>query len=205
MSRPLLAVLLGVLLSAEAAAEGGRPRLLPLPDVRQHAVYACGAGALQAVLAYYGIDARQDTLMARLGTNAEIGTRWWEIVRVASEHGLAASPRWGLGEAELRASLDRGVPVILAIQAWAGDPPTDAAGWAERTRDGHYVVAVGHDAERFYFEDPAIFGIGWIAAAELGVRWHDYDEHGNRLERFGILVERAEGPDALPAQLVPIR
>ena len=45
------------LLAAGAAADApAHPRLLPLPDVRQTTVYACGAAALQAVLAYYGID-----------------------------------------------------------------------------------------------------------------------------------------------------
>jgi hypothetical protein len=34
------------------------------------------AVACSAVLAYYGIDARQDALMAELGTNEQIGTRW---------------------------------------------------------------------------------------------------------------------------------
>jgi hypothetical protein len=46
------------LVAAGAAADApARPRLLPLLDVRQTTVYACGAAALQAVLAYYGIDA----------------------------------------------------------------------------------------------------------------------------------------------------
>ena len=67
-----------------------RPRLLPLPDVRQTTAYARGAASLQAVLAYYGIDARQDTLIADVGTDAAIGTRWWEIVRDAEARGLAA-------------------------------------------------------------------------------------------------------------------
>jgi predicted double-glycine peptidase len=181
-----------------------RPRLLPLPDVRQHAVYACGAGALQAVLAYYGIDARQDALMAELGTDEEIGTRWWEIVRLAGEKGLEAEAREGMSADELRAELDRGVPVLLAIQAWADPSPADPVGWAGRTEDGHYVVAVGHDAERFYFEDPAMFGVGYIPRAELEARWHDYDEFGTRLERFGIAFRRPAGPDALAVHLIPI-
>jgi predicted double-glycine peptidase len=40
-----------------------------MPEVRQHTDYACGAAALQSILAYYGIDVRQDTLMEKLGTN----------------------------------------------------------------------------------------------------------------------------------------
>src|SRR5687768_8367150 len=49
-----------------ADGPGRLPELLPLPDVRQHTSYACGAAALQAVLAYYGLNdsqVRGDALM----------------------------------------------------------------------------------------------------------------------------------------------
>jgi hypothetical protein len=118
-------------------------------------------------------------------------------VRVAREHGLDASSREGMTADELTVHLDRGEPVLLAIQAWADPPPADATGWGVRTEDGHYVVAVGYDPERFYFEDPAMFGVGYIPRAELEARWHDYDEFGTRLERFGIAFRRPQGSDAL--------
>jgi predicted double-glycine peptidase len=213
MSRPTAAVAVGLVLTALLPAAGTvagaaeqplvPPPLLPLPDVRQHTVYACGEAALQAVLAYYGVDVRGDTLMADLGTDERVGTRWWEIVRVAEEHGLDAEVRVGMTEADLAAMVDAGVPVMLAIQAWA-DPPPDAAGWASRTEDGHYVVAVGRDAARFYFEDPAMFGVGYIAAADLDVRWHDFDEFGHRLEHFGLAFRRGPHLDVVPARVAPI-
>ena len=93
---------------------------------------------------------------------------------------------------------------MLAVQAWVDPPPADAEGWGARTEDGHYVVAVGHDAERFYFEDPAMFGVGYIPRAELEARWHDYDEFGTRLERFGIAFRRQQGSDALAASIARI-
>ncbi len=46
-----------------------------LPDVRQHTDYACGAAALQAVLAFYEIDVRGDVLMADLRIAAVIPQR----------------------------------------------------------------------------------------------------------------------------------
>ena len=178
--------------------------LLPLPDVRQHTVYACGAGALQAVLAYYGIDARQDTLMAELGTNPDIGTRWWEVVRVAKAYGVDAAPRWKMTVEQLEASLAEGLPVLIAIQAWARSPPADPSGWSDRTNDGHYVVAVGSDAERLYFEDPAMFGIGYIAKDQLMFRWHDFDEFGRRLDQFGIEFRGGQGAAAVTGRVVRI-
>ncbi len=104
----------------------------------------------------------------------------------------------------LAAHLDRGELVLPAIQAWADPAPVDAAGWGARTEDGHYVVAVGHDAERFYFEDPAMFGVGYIPRAELEARWHDYDEFGTRLERFGIAFRGPRGSGASAASVVRI-
>jgi predicted double-glycine peptidase len=186
--------------TVEATDATTRPRLLPLPDVRQHTNYACGAGALQAVLAYYGVDVRGDTLMANLGTDDKIGTRWWEIVRVAKEHGLEAASREHMTSYELARHLDRGEPVLMPIQAWLDDVPPDPGGWAAATEWGHYVVAVGYDTERFYFEDPAMFGVGYIPRAELEARWHDFDEFGTRLEHFGIVFWRLQGPDALVSQ-----
>jgi predicted double-glycine peptidase len=53
----LLATSIGVARAVDAPA---RLRLLPLPDVRQHTTYACGAGALQAVLAYRAGSANSD-------------------------------------------------------------------------------------------------------------------------------------------------
>ena len=52
---------------------------------------------------------------------------------------------------DLKAYLDRGVPVICSIQAYGGPG-------ADYTKDdnGHYVVAIGYDeADNFYFKDPA--------------------------------------------------
>lgn len=194
--RRALAVLafgLALLLVPAAAAAGG-PRMLAMPDVRQHTVYACGAAALQAVLAYYGIDSRQDTLMAKLGTDRKIGTRWWEIERVAGEYGLKTADFEHMSTQDLQAFIDRGIPVIIALQAWVDGPSGVPADWERRTEDGHYIVATGYDERNFYFEDPATFGIGYIPRAELDARWHDFDEYGWRLEHFGIAFESPKGP-----------
>ncbi len=177
---------------AGAAAAGG-PRMLAMPDVRQHTVYACGAAALQAVLGYYGIDARQDTLMQKLGTDPKIGTRWWEIERIAGEYGLKAADQEHMTLADLVRFIDRGIPVIIALQAWVEVPAGAPKAWEERTEDGHYLVTTGYDETNIYFEDPAMFGIGYIPRAELDARWHDFDEYGWRLEHFGIAFESPKG------------
>ena len=200
----ILSTLALALVLAGGASAGG-PRMLAMPDVRQHTVYACGAAALQAVLAYYGIDSRQDTLMAKLGTNAKIGTRWWEIERVAGEYGLKATDYEHLGLADLERFIDKGVPVIIALQAWVDGPVGGLEEWRGRTEDGHYIVTTGYDQANFYFEDPATFGIGYIPRDELDARWHDFDEYGWRLEHFGIAFESPKGRFDYQGTLVRIQ
>jgi predicted double-glycine peptidase len=167
--------------------------LLAVPNVRQHTAYACGAAALQAILAYYGVDVRQDTLIHQLGTNEVDGTRYWEIVRVAKQYGLQPTVDSVFSIAELIAEINKGVPILIAIQAWIekGDP-RDISAWLTRKDDGHYLVAIGYDDHRIYFEDPSMFYVGYINFEELNARWHDYDQNGQRLDHFAILFKGGE-------------
>ena len=68
--------------SAPAAAPVKPPALLAgVPDVRQSTGYSCGAAALQAVLAHWGISEREDRLVARLHSTPQLGTHPNDIVR----------------------------------------------------------------------------------------------------------------------------
>ena len=146
-----------------------------IPDVRQSTGFSCGAAALQAVLHYYGVEEREDRLMTELKASPEEGTHPAEILQVARAHGLRAEMREGLGIEDLKSALDRGTPVIAAIQAWkAGDRSLPA--WAKTWEDGHYVVILGLDAASVYVEDPSLLGCrGIIPRAEFLERWHDYE------------------------------
>jgi predicted double-glycine peptidase len=186
-------------------AEAKPAVLLGVPNVRQHTAYACGAAALQAILAYYDHNVRQDVLMAKLGTNETGGTTYWDIVRVAQEYGLKPTVVTHMTRNRMIAEINRGIPVLIAIQAWIDDGnPRDLAGWAARTDDGHYLVAIGYDRNRMYFEDPAMFGIGYIGFDELEARWHDYDQKGNRLDHFAIIFEREKATVAKKQRFSPI-
>lgn len=163
--------------------------LLPVPSVRQHTNYSCGEAALLSVLAYYGLDARQDTLSRQLDTTADHGTHSRDIVRVAKDYGLQPEAVFGMTPADLIARLKQGVPVILAMQAWIekGDP-RDVKAWSSRFDDGHYIVAIGYDDSRIYFDDPAMFPLGYITFPELDARWHDRDDDDQVLDHFGIAI-----------------
>jgi len=105
---------------AGALFSAATPILLPgVPDVRQSTVYSCGASALQAVLQYYGIEVREDTLMKECKTSAALGTQPEPMMKAARARGLQASLKEGLTINSLEAALWRKIPVICAIQAWA--------------------------------------------------------------------------------------
>jgi hypothetical protein len=156
------------------ASPAALPSLLSIvPDVRQSTDYTCGAAALQAVLAYWGTDEREDRLTTRLRSTPEAGTHPLDIVRVAREFGLTADLREGLELADLEAALASRTTAIVDLQAWRdrADLP-----WAETWDDGHYMVLLGLDRDNLYFEDPSLLGSrGTIPRSEFIERWHDYE------------------------------
>ena len=152
---------------------GALSPLASVPDVRQSTGYTCGAAALQAVLAYWGAEEREDRLAARLKSTPEAGTHPLDIVRVAREYGLAAELREGLSLDDLEAALDAGTTVIVDLQAWRDR--TDVP-WTETWDDGHYLVLLDMDGGNLYFEDPSLLGTrGVIPRVEFVARWHDYE------------------------------
>ena len=56
---------------------------------------------------------------------------------------------------ELQKNLKDRNPVIVLLQIFkAADNPTSYKDYNER---GHYIVAIGMDDERYYFEDPKVY------------------------------------------------
>jgi len=173
------------------------PKLLPLPDVRQATTYTCGASSLQAILVYFGkSDDRELHLADELNTSSDWGTEPREIKRVAEKFGLKAELREGMSLDDLRRCVDRGVPVMVAYQAWRAEDKTTA--WSDDWEDGHYSVVVGVDEDNVYLEDPSLIGeIGFIPHDEFMQRWHDIDKDGNRLRQFGIVISSKKKPPKL--------
>jgi predicted double-glycine peptidase len=191
------------------ATKAVSPVLLPgLPDVRQSTVYSCGASALQAVLQYYGIEAREDALMKECRTTAALGTQPEPMMKAARARGLQATLKEGLTLNALESALWQRIPVICAIQAWA---ETDKPGfsWAKAWEDGHYVIVIGIDNKYVYVEDPSLLGSrGTIPRQEFLERWHDYegkppfDKTDRAYRAMGIFIE---GPaPAPPAAFTPV-
>ena len=196
--RPLL---LSLALSAALAAQP----LLPVPDVRQSTPYSCGASALQAVLAYYGIELREDELQRRLGTTPEQGTHPDRILALARELGFAPRLQENTTLEQLQQELLQGRPVILMLQAWR-DPDEQQLSWSDTWESGHYVVVIGIDEQQLVFEDPSLLGSrGSIPRRQFLQRWHDYETtpQGRRNYHRAAILLGGKAPRP-PQAVVPI-
>lgn len=151
-----------------------RPVLTGLPDIAQSTDYSCGPACLRAVLSYYGMDIGEHELMERMSTTPHNGTDPGDIVRVARELGFDAAMGVDLTTEDLAASVQAGVPVIVAAQAWA-EGRVPGAPWGDEWEHGHYMIVIGVHDGLIYLEDPATTGhIGALPVGELNERWHSY-------------------------------
>ena len=85
----------------------------------------------------------------------------------------------------LKSLLDQSVPVICLVQAW-GDQND-----YKRLESGHYVVAIGHQDGKIFFEDPYMEGEarGFLPEKEFMARWCDQESYTDRTHpRLGIAV-----------------
>jgi ABC-type bacteriocin/lantibiotic exporter with double-glycine peptidase domain len=156
--------------------------MLNFPELRQTFNYDCGACAGCSILAYYGVDLREEHFMALAGTT-RAGTHVAGLVRAFEHFGLVC--RHGrLTLPQVRAALDRREPVLLTLQAYRAS----ARPYRELWGDGHFVVAIGHEPNRILFEDPSSYKRTWLADPELLERWHDLDTRNKRLLQWGCIV-----------------
>lgn len=161
----------------------------PLPLVIQRADHTCGAAALLAVCRYFDVGATTEAdVVAAMRFGVE-GSDPAHLVRAIRRFGLRWEEHRGMTDAALRACLDRGRPVILMLQAW-GDRARYRHYYRDHWRDGHWVVAIGYDAEGLYVEDPLLAGArGFVSYAALADRWHDVEgPTRRRVHRYGVAV-----------------
>lgn len=163
-------------------------KVIPLHSLRQTFDFDCGAKALQALLAYYGEELREDQLLEELEADEQDGVRPEAMVAVARSHGfeVQAGPDWTLEEVKRRVS--EGNPVIVLLQAWA-DREQSLEDWRADWDDGHYAIVIGYDKDVLLFEDPASFHRTWLEADEFLARWHDkHPVGGEKLLRWAMVL-----------------
>lgn len=148
---------------------------IELPNVRQATDYTCGAAALQAICAYFGVGPEDEGAFEQQMGMPTSGADPIHITTAAKRYGLEVKEYRPMSIAQLEKCLDKGRPVILMLQAWD---------------EGHYVVAIGYDRDAIYVEDPWIQGSrGFLTREELAERWYDVEGEDNaRTERLGIAI-----------------
>jgi predicted double-glycine peptidase len=162
-------------------------RFINLHITRQTYDFDCGAKALQTVMAYYGVDVREDKLLRELGSNNN-GTAVEKMVSIANRYGFEVKTHEYLTLAGLKKYIKEGIPVIVLLQAWAERYMT-LKDWREDDADGHYAIVIGYQRKVLIFEDPSSFRRTWLRETEFLARWHDVDpENDKRYEQFGMVL-----------------
>ena len=181
---------------------------IEIPALRQYGGYTCGATCVQMLMNWldpYAADLNLTRYEELLGTTPEKGTPPDSIMGYLAENDVAfaASEHWSLED--LRAALDAGHPVMMALQAWSSaddgsynvDDPANADTYLV---EGHWVICVGYcddpDEPYFIFNDPACVGHTLLYADELAERWIDMDGDGVIYDHFGIEITQSSMFDA---------
>jgi predicted double-glycine peptidase len=156
-------------------------RMIYIPDVLQFSDFDCGDMCVQAVLAYYGTDLNEVKLLKKLKTSKRDGTCSVYITNFFEKQKFKVESRTMEIE-DLKSFIRRKIPVIVLAQAWKNSKVR----YQKTKAYGHYMVVIGYDDKNIYFEDPAIFGKGYIPIKEFEKRWHALDKKD--VVRLGIAV-----------------
>jgi ABC-type bacteriocin/lantibiotic exporter with double-glycine peptidase domain len=174
--------------------------ILDFPSGRQTFGYDCGAKALQMVMAYYGVDAREDELLHKLNTD-NLGTRVKSVAAVAQSYGFGVIMHTGATLGMVRRYIDNRTPVIVLVQAWA-DKYMSLWDWHQTNDHGHYVVVIGYNDRTVLFEDPAAMCHTWLSSREFMARWHDIDPDTNSLlSRFTMILTGRQAALRMPERM----
>jgi ABC-type bacteriocin/lantibiotic exporter with double-glycine peptidase domain len=147
--------------------------VIDLPTGRQTFDFDCGAKALQLVMAYYGVDVREDELLGELQCDQD-GTPLGNMIHVAEKYGFQVAAGNGVSLDTVKQYLDAKHPVIVVVQAWA-ERYMALEDWKADYDDGHYVIVIGYSNGIIIFQDPTSFRRTWMTEEEFLVRWHDMD------------------------------
>lgn len=169
--------------------ENGDHIKVNLPKVKQGDDFDCGAAALRAVCEYFKVGPEKEAdFIKACKTKKKHGTKPPDLIRAAHLFGLNTKPKSGMSTDELTSYLDLGRPVICCIQAYGED-----AAYKDK-QSGHYVIAIGHDRQGIYFEDPSMTDArGYLSFKDFKKRWKDKDGDGVTYTRYGIVIWKPSG------------
>ncbi len=160
-----------------------------LPDTRQTHPYDCGPNCLRAICSYYGIGPEDENSYIEMCKAKPDGAHPRDIVKAARSVGLNAEFYDEFTVEELKWCIEQGRPVICEIQAW-GKPEN-----YHKLKDGHYVIAIGFDADHIFFEEPSILASrGYLTWDEFDDRWEELETNGDHFRRSAIVIWREGRP-----------
>ena len=158
-------------------------KILDFPSLRQTYNYDCGTKAIQAALAYFGLDVREDKIIKMTNTTKH-GASIKSIIKVINLYQFKYKASQ-MRITDLKKYIDKNYPVIISLQAWTKKKRVN---WKNNWSDGHYVVAIGYDKNKIYFADPSSIYKTYLTYKELEDRWHDKDVNGKKYINYGIAV-----------------
>ncbi len=161
--------------------------MINIPGGIQAFDFDCGVKALQLVMAYYGVEVREDVLIDELKSDNN-GTSIENMIGVAKKYGFEVIAQRGVSLETVKQYIEKGIPVIVLLQAWAERYMT-LEDWKTDYDDGHYAIVIGYKDNIVVFEDPSSFRRTWLTEEEYLARWHDVDpKTGEKYEQFAIVL-----------------
>lgn len=155
---------------------------LDFPKLRQTYEWDCGAKALENVLTYYGIEIREELIIKYAKTNPKDGTKIDRMIKTLKKFKLKFDAK-NMTIKELKNYIDKKIPIIILLQAWN----KKNINYSKDYYDGHWVVAIGYDKTKIFFEDPYSFKKTYLKNKDLKDRWHA-KENRQKIMNFGIAV-----------------
>ena len=166
-------------------------KVLDFPSQRQVYDYDCGIATLQMILGYYGYDVSEGELLNLLKISNE-GTDPDTIIRGASEFDLEGELIENSDIQTVKNLIDKNIPVISLVQAWATDKNVD---WENEWECGHYVIAIGYNEKGFIFADPSSMLRTFLSYNDFEKRWHDCSIDYEKKYYNSIITITGEKPD----------
>lgn len=171
---------------------------LRVPDVRQTDNFSCGSAVAMSVGKFFGVGPDKLSEWKKLlGTSKADSTDPHQIAKVLKSFGVSAVPRTEMTIEDLHFAISHGKPVIVMAQEY-GERREKGAKFAY----GHYLICCGWVDDMLIFQDPSadnvIEGEGsdnapgkvLIDNDKFMSVWHDKDQEGEALKRFGITCSK---------------
>lgn len=145
----------------------------------------CGVACMEAVLTFFGFSELEDGEVMKIAKTDKTGTSIRGLARVARNYDLKYKKFQNLTIDELQKCINKHLPVIIPIQAYSRKPNFK---YCQSWNHGHYVIPIGYDDKRIYFQDPSSKSRTFLTYEELNDRWHDREATGRKLYHFGMII-----------------